>query len=133
MWYFKNLGLLSILMISKENYSEESFWTSFLLFIIELNQMNVSRNSTPTFELNVFKITFLLSSKLLCCLWKKIFVYVFTLLIKNYVNMKNYLVRNLKRGANWLNMGHQDSIPKIRTVMAKLQQLEFVPACWTFF
>ena len=31
---------------------------------------------------------------------KHLFVYVFTLLMKNYVNMKNVLVRNLKAGTN---------------------------------
>ena len=55
---------------------------------------------------------------------KKLFVYAFTLLMKNYVNMKDFLVRNLKTGTNRFNPGHWDSIPKPGTVQAKPGQLE---------
>ena len=55
---------------------------------------------------------------------KHLFVYVFKLLMKNYGNMKKFLVRNLKTGTNRFNRGHRDSIPKTGTVQAKLGQLE---------
>ena len=55
---------------------------------------------------------------------KDLFVYVFTLLMKNYVNMKKILVRNLKTGTNSFNPGHRGGIPKTGTVQAKPGQLE---------
>ena len=55
---------------------------------------------------------------------KHLFVKVFTLLIKNYVNMKSFLVRNLKTETIWFNPRHLDSIPKTGTVSAKPRQLK---------
>ena len=44
--------------------------------------------------------------------------------MKNYINVKFFLVRNIKTRTNWFNLGHQDSITKSRTALAKSRQLE---------
>ena len=55
---------------------------------------------------------------------KYLFVYVFTPSMKNYVNVKIFLLRNLKTGTDLFNPGHRESIPKTGTVPAKPGQLE---------
>ena len=44
--------------------------------------------------------------------------------MKNYINVKFFLVRNIKTRTNWFNPRHQDSITKSRTALAKSRQLE---------
>ena len=55
---------------------------------------------------------------------KYLFVYVFTPSMKNDVNVKIFLLRNLKSGTDLFNPGHRKSIPKTGTVPAKPGQLE---------
>ena len=95
--------------------------------IEQSNWMYVSRNSTQSFESNVFKMKFFVELKTVMLFvtfkvwitingrvkWKIMWIWIFI------------LVGNLKTGTNWFNQGYQDSIPKTRNVPAKkLGQLE---------
>ena len=95
--------------------------------------MYISQNSNRMFTSNIFKVIFLLSSKLLrsysiqgmnfyqCSINLR---YGFRLLMKNDVDMNTFLVRNIETGTNWFNLGHWDGITKTGIVLAKSGQLE---------
>ena len=51
-------------------------------------------------------------------------MYGFTLLMKNYVNMKVSLVKNIKTSTNWFNPERGDNIPQTGTDLEKSRQLE---------
>ena len=70
--YFKNLELLSVLMFQKQKMFGRKFLKN--KFSAEWNWMYVSRNSTQTFKSNVFKIIFLLRSKLLYVIAFKVWI-----------------------------------------------------------
>ena len=50
---------------------------------------------------------------------KDVYLCNFLYICVNYVNMKIFLVRNLKTGRSRFNPGHWDSMPKTGTVLGK--------------